>query len=207
MQESTGWSVTATTQEPGWLEIPVRSAVDAQAWIAARSEELRQDWGERWQPEHDVLVPAALEHALERRRPDDALCFQYWPVKELRAAIVHVAFGALDEPIDWAEVGGALSPIELPAIGPGVQRVFREQERAPSGAVVELVGIDVVCADDAAVLHLRLEPTLPGFAADVASSFHSLAGGVAVAGPAGPFRSREPEGPAGAETMWSGVPA
>ncbi|MCH1884138.1 hypothetical protein [Agrococcus sp. ARC_14] len=204
MQETIGWSVTAKTEEPGWLEIPVREEIDADAWVAARAEELRQDWGERWHPEHEVLVPAALEHGLARRRLDDALCFQYWPVRELRVAIVHVAFGAIDEPIDWSTVDGALSPIELPEIGPGVQRVFREQQlEEQSGTPVELVGVDIICSDELAVAHLRLEPTLPGFVADVVSSFHAFAGSVSIEGPAGPFRSSEPPAEAlGTDAVW-----
>lgn len=205
MQESTGWRVTATTTEPGWLEIPVQREIDADAWVRARTEALRQDWGDRWQREHEVLVPAALEHALAQRRADDALCFQYWPVRELRAAIVHVAFGALDAPIDWAGVDGALSPIELPRVGPGVQRVFREQRVAePSATPVELIGVDIVCTDERAIVHVRLEPTLPGFASDVVPSFHAFAGSVAVEGPDGAFRSSEPDADAlGTDHRWS----
>lgn len=204
MQELAGWRVTASTAEPGWLEIPVRGEIDARAWVRARTEALRQDWGGRWQPEHEVLVPAALEHALAQRRADDALCFQYWPVRELRAAIVHVAFGALDEQLDWAAVDGALSPIELPQIGPGVQRVFREQRVAESAAPVELIGVDIVCTDGRAIVHVRLEPTLPGFASDVVASFHAFAGSVAVEGPDGAFRSLEPDADAlGADLRWS----
>jgi hypothetical protein len=205
MDDPTGWRVAAATEDPGWLEIPARDAIDAEAWIRARAAELQQDWGARWQPEHDVLVPAALEHALESRRADDALCFQYWPVRELRVALVHVAFGAVDEPIHWGSIDGALSPIELPQIGPGVQRVFREQASPDElEAPVDLIGVDIVCSDGRAVVHIRLEPTLPGFAADVVPSFHAFAASIAVDGPAGRFRSSPPpELAPGGDGVWA----
>ena len=53
MDDPTGWRVAAATEDPGWLEIPARDAIDAEAWIRARAAELQQDWGARWQPEHD----------------------------------------------------------------------------------------------------------------------------------------------------------
>lgn len=204
MQQSTDWTVTATSADPGWLEIPVRQEIDADAWIRERTDELRRDWGERWQREHDVLVPAALQHGLDRRRPDDALCFQFWPVRDLRVALVHVAFGAMSEAIDWSTVDGALSPIDLPALGPGVQRVFLEQQlEERTGDRVDLVGVDLICTDERAIVHIRLEPTLPGFASDVVQSFHAFAGSVAVVGPHGPFRASEPPQQALDGAVWS----
>ncbi|WP_405216194.1 hypothetical protein [Agrococcus sp. Ld7] len=204
MQQTTGWTVTATSEDPGWLEIPAPGTADAGAWVRARTAELRRDWGERWQPEHEALVPAALQHGLDRRRPDDALCFQFWPVRELRMVLVHIAFGAMAEPIDWAAAGGALSPIDLPKLGPGVQRIFRERQLdEQSGASIDLVGVDLICTDERAVVHIRLEPTLPGLAADVVPSFHALAASVAVVGPAGPFRASEPSEAALGGTVWS----
>lgn len=198
MDHGTGWQVTARTDDPGWLEVPPTGGAgldeaQASAWVEGRAAELRADWGDRWRPEHDVLVPAALEHALARRTPDDALCFQLWPVRELRAAIVHVAFGALEQPLDWREVGGALSPLTLPEVGPGVQRVFREQLQVPEAdGPVELLGVDLLCTDGGALLHVRLEPTLPGFASDLVPLLHAFAATIAVQGPAGPWRSTDP---------------
>lgn len=203
MVDASGWHVTASSTAAGWLPVPVETDPAARIrWVDAARDELRADWGDRWAPEHEVLVGAALEHALARRAPEDVLCFQLWPVRLPFAAIVHVSLVAPTAGEDWDAVGGDLAPIELSGVGPGVQRAFAVP--APGGAG-ELVGLDLVCMGAEAGLSVRLEPTMVDMLAVVAPMLLGLADSIEVTGPDGArLRSLEPVGARiGSATAWS----
>lgn len=203
MVDASGWHVTASSTAAGWLPVPDEPDPAARSrWVDAARDELRVDWGDRWAPEHEVLVGAALEHALDSRGPEDVLCFQLWPMRLPFAALVHVALIAPIAEGEWDGIAGELAPIELSGVGPGVQRAFAVP--APDGEG-QLVGIDLVCSGLDAALLVRLEPTMVDMLAVVAPMVLGLADAIEVTGPDGArLRSLEPAGArVGSATTWS----
>lgn len=203
MVDASGWQITASSTDAGWLPVPEVSDLDARRqWIDTARDELRADWGDRWVPEHEALVGAALEHALAQREPDDVLCFQLWPVRLPYAAIVHVGLIAPEKPLDWDEIVGHATPIELDGVGPGIQRTFAVPVPEAEG---ELVGVDLVCMGEEVGLLVRLEPTMEDMLAVVGPMLLGFADTIAVTAPDGAaFRSLPPIGAVGGEdATWS----
>lgn len=166
------WQARCSTTQAGWLGIPRLAEHEGDAWITARAAELRDDWAERWQPEHAAMVGEMLRAALERRG-DDLLVFQVWPVRAPIAATVRIGGLASAQLPDWRRVEGIVQLIDAPGIGPGVQltRSHDEGEGVRSGTV------DLVFDDGADAVMVRVEPTLrelldmlaPGLAGVLAS--------------------------------------
>ncbi|MFC9985005.1 hypothetical protein ACFU0W_08235 [Microbacterium keratanolyticum] len=177
------WRISGSALDGGWLAIPsLADAAQQQAWIAENTGLLREAWGDQWTVENEALVPLALQAALDRRRPDDALAFQLWPLTIAVCAFVHVAMGSVDaaEPMpgpgdgvlfDSAGLGqGVLSPRLIDADG------------------AALVGYDAVFSFDGVVVVVSVEPTFADFLGVISPSIHAFMDGMELVDPEGTTR-------------------
>lgn len=182
------WSISGTSIDAGWLPLPEGLDPDAaRSWTAEQTAALREEWGEDWSAEAEVVIPALLRGGLERRREEDALAFQLWLGRRPLCLFVHVAIGARDPQQRLPGPGDGVL-FDSPSLGPGVL-VPRYDEVGGSTAV----GFDVVfaCEDDARVL-VSVEPTLADLLGLASPSIQSFIGSLELTGPDGRVRRALP---------------
>jgi len=189
------WRISGTSLESGWLAIPALDQPgEVQAWVAEHATAFREAWGEAWLPESEALVPLALQAALERRRPEDALAFQLWPSTLPIFAFVHVVMGrtGVDEPLPGPGDGLLF---ESSGLGQGVlvPRTIEEQ-----GA--DLVGYDTVFAFDGVVVIVSVEPTFSDLLGVLSPSIHRFMDSLELVDPEG--RAQQAHAPA----LWEADP-
>lgn len=185
------WQARCSTTHAGWLGIPQLAEDEREPWVMERARELREDWAERWQPEHASMVVEMLHAALKQRNDDDLLVFQVWPLKAPAMAVVRVGGLASAELPDWRQVGGTVLLVDTPHLGPGVQfmRTYDEGEGVRSGSA------DFVFDDGTDAVVVRIEPTVREMLDIVAPGLAGVLASLEVQRPDGSrFRGRPPAG-------------
>lgn len=156
--------LTVHVDESRWITIPRDlSANERGAWIEAAvgtAERAAAHWD---QPTGD-LVPQIIEHALETRGDHDALVLQFWPEVVPAAVLVRISVSEAVERDGIAEQlrGELLSRVEqFPARGLGPGYEWLHSATLPGEPVDALIGTQYLFVDEAIMVVVTLDATLP----------------------------------------------
>lgn len=167
--------------ETRWMALPRALAPDERrAWLADALPRAQRATT-HWPAEAAELVPAVLERGLELRG-DDGVVLQYWPAAVPVAVLVRIS--VLPSPGRAAiasELRAASAPhverFEGARLGPGVEWVHAD--RLPGAEEESLIGTQYCFTDDAELVLVTLEPTLPAAFAQVVEAVREMVRGIA----------------------------
>jgi hypothetical protein len=193
------WRLSARSDEPGWMPIPVPAADDeAGRWVAEQTDAMRRAWGDAWSPAYDETVPALLVAALDRRRPDDVFAFQVWPTEAPVCIFVHAAAGGIAPGTRLPGPGDGVL-YEADGLGTGIHVPIVE-----SLGGTHVVGAEFIFVGEHRAVTVFVEPTLPEILAVLMPAVHAFVQSVTLTAPDGRRFRAEPPAllEAGAADSW-----
>ncbi|GGH42881.1 hypothetical protein [Microbacterium album] len=158
------WRIRLETVEPGWLILPgdlPRQEWDA--WVRAATGELREAWGEQWDPRAEDDVRTLLGRGLEDRAASPSVAvLQVWPVFAPIVAMCRVTLMSTQVAPPWRDLGGVLHGVEAEGLGSGLQWVDRSAVSLPHGESVETVTVHYAFDDGTTTVIVGVDETPVG---------------------------------------------
>jgi hypothetical protein len=191
MNPTTTTALTVHVDESRWIMIPRELAEHERAVWLDRAITTAERATAHWDPPTGDLIPQILEHALDVRGDHDGLLLQFWPDVVPGAVLVRVEVSEAADRNSVADQlrGEVLSRVEQfhsQGLGPGYE--WLHSAPLPGEQDDVLIGTQYLFMDDALMVVVTLEATLPTIFSFVIEDVREFVASIELTDAGGPWR-------------------